>query len=170
MAQNVPSPIPSLVPETAPFSEEQRTWLNGFFAGLISLDGSGITPLSGEQAAALLNGGAPGAANAEDDDGGALWHAQTIPLAERMKLADGKPLRWKMMAAMAQQDCGQCGYDCKNYSGAIMSGKEERLNLCVPGGKETARMVKALHEELKSAPPAPVGASPVAAEAAPVAE
>ena len=40
MTQNLPPPIPSLVPETAPFSEEQRAWLNGFFAGLVSLDGS----------------------------------------------------------------------------------------------------------------------------------
>ena len=51
MTQNVPSPFPSLIPETAPFSEDQRAWLNGFFAGLISLDGSGVTPLSDEQAA-----------------------------------------------------------------------------------------------------------------------
>src|SRR5437588_16100 len=29
-----------------------------------------------------------------------------------------------------------------------------RLNLCVPGGKETARMLKALHEELDKAPAA----------------
>jgi sulfite reductase (NADPH) flavoprotein alpha-component len=169
MTKNVPSPLPSLVPENAPFSEEQRTWLNGFFAGLISLDNSGVTALSGDQAAALL-GGAPGV-NAEEDDGGAPWHDQTIPLAERMSLASGKPLRWKMMAAMAQRDCGQCGYDCKNYSGAIMSGKEERLNLCVPGGKETARMVKALFEELKSAPaaakPAAAG-EPAAAPAPPI--
>src|SRR5471030_286367 len=123
MSQNLPSPLPSLVPETAPFSDEQRAWLNGFFAGLISLDGSGITPLSGEQAAALLTGGVPGPASPEDDDGGAPWHDQTIPLAERMKLAEDKPLRWKLMAAMAQQDCGQCGYDCKNYSAAIFTGK-----------------------------------------------
>ncbi|HLA20285.1 MAG TPA: sulfite reductase subunit alpha, partial [Pseudolabrys sp.] len=169
MTQNVPSPFPSLIPETAPFSEEQRDWLNGFFAGLISLDGSGVTPLSDEQAAALLAGGAI-AKTADEDDGGAPWHDQTISLVDRMKLADGKPLRWRLMAAMAQQDCGQCGYDCRNYSGAIFSGKEERLNLCVPGGKETARMLKKLHEELKSAPPAPAGASLVAAEAAPVAE
>ncbi len=149
--KNVPSPIPSLVPETAPFSEDQRAWLNGFFAGLVALDNSGVTPLPGDQAAALMSGAAS-AKSAEDDDGGAPWHDQTLPLTERMKLADDKPLRWKMMAAMAQQDCGQCGYDCKNYSGAIVSGKEERLNLCVPGGKETARMVKKLAEELKSAP------------------
>ena len=162
MSQNIPPPLPSLVPETAPFSEEQRNWLNGFFARLISLDAYGVTALTGDQAAALL-GGTPGGASAEDDDGGAPWHDQTLPLAERMKLADGKPLRWKMMAAMAQQDCGQCGYDCKNYSGAIVSGAEERLNLCVPGGKETGRMVKALAEELKAAPKpvAPAAAAPV---------
>ena len=166
MTKNVPSPLPSLVPETAPFSEDQRNWLNGFFAGLVSLDSAGITALTGDQAAALI-GGAPGA-ETEEDDGGAPWHDQTLPLAERMKLADDKPLRWKMMAAMAQQDCGQCGYDCKNYSGAIMAGKEERLNLCVPGGKETASMVKSLAEELKSAPPAVKSAGAPAAQAAPV--
>jgi sulfite reductase (NADPH) flavoprotein alpha-component len=165
MSQNVPPPIPSLVPETAPFSEEQRAWLNGFFAGLVSLDGFGVTPLSNDQAAKLI-GGAP-AQNDEDDDGGAPWHDQTLPIAERMKLAEGKPVRWKLMAAMAQQDCGQCGYDCRNYSGAIASGKEERLNLCAPGGKETARMVKALAEEMKSAPAAkPVAAKPVEAAVA----
>jgi sulfite reductase (NADPH) flavoprotein alpha-component len=158
MTQNVRLTTSSLVPDSAPFSEEQRTWLNGFFAGLISLDGSAVTPLSSDQATALMAGGAPAATNAEDDDGGAPWHDQTIPLAERMRLADGKPLRWKMMAAMAQQDCGQCGYDCKNYSGAIVSGAEERLNLCVPGGKETARVVRALAGELKNAPKAPAPA------------
>jgi len=59
-----------------------------------------------------------------------------------------------MMAAMAQQDCGQCGYNCHDYSDAIVSKSETRLNLCVPGGKETARMLKALHEELDRAPAA----------------
>ena len=167
MTQNVPPPLPTLVPETAPFSDEQRNWLNGFFAGLIALDNSGVTALSADQAVALLSGAPPGAAAADDDDGGAPWHDQTIPLAERMKLADGQPLRWKMMAAMAQQDCGQCGYDCKNYSGAIVSGAETRLNLCVPGGKETARMVKALYEELKAAPAAAAPAAAPAAVAAP---
>ena len=95
MTQNLPPPIPSLIPETAPFSEEQRVWLNGFFAGLVSLDGFGVTPLSGEQAAVLLSGGASGN-GVDDDDGGAPWHDQTLPLAERMNLANGKPLRWRM--------------------------------------------------------------------------
>ena len=69
-----------------------------------------------------------------------------------MKLAEGRPLRRRMMAAMAQQDCGQCGYNCNDYSDAIAGKAEARLNLCVPGGKETARMLKALHEELEKAP------------------
>jgi len=168
MTQNLPPPIPSLVPDTAPFSEEQRVWLNGFFAGLVSLDGFGVTPLSGEQATALISGAS--VKTSDDDDGGAPWHDQTLPMVERMKLADGKPLRWRMMAAMAQQDCGQCGYDCRNYSGVIFSGKEERLNLCVPGGKETARMLKKLYEEFKSAPPALARVSVSAGEAVPEAE
>jgi sulfite reductase (NADPH) flavoprotein alpha-component len=83
-----------------------------------------------------------------------------------MKLAQGRPLRRRMMAAMAQQDCGQCGYNCNDYSDAIASKAEARLNLCVPGGKETARMLKALNEELEKAPAASSGAAaPVLAPA-----
>jgi sulfite reductase (NADPH) flavoprotein alpha-component len=149
MTQALPPPIPTLIPDTAPFTAEQRTWLNGFFAGLVSLDGFGVTALTPEQSAALM----PGAAPAEEDDG-APWHDQTMPLAERMKLAEGRPLKRRMMAAMAQQDCGQCGYDCEKYSNAIATKKEARLNLCVPGGKDTARMLKTLAEEIDASPAA----------------
>jgi sulfite reductase (NADPH) flavoprotein alpha-component len=143
----------SLIPENAPFTPEQRVWLSGLFAGLLSLDG-GVTALSPEQAAALLTGtsdvAAPGGAAVEDDD--APWHDPAMPIQDRMKLAEGRPLRRRMMAAMGQQDCGQCGYTCQDYSDAIFSEKEERLNLCVPGGKETTRTLKALHQELGQAP------------------
>ena len=74
-----------------------------------------------------------------------------MPLADRMKLAEGKPLPRRLMAAMAQQDCGQCGYNCKDYSDAMFAKTEERLNLCVPGGKETARMLKQLYHRARSA-------------------
>ena len=73
-----------------------------------------------------------------------------------MKLAEGRPLRRRMMAAMGQQDCGQCGYNCEDYADAMFAKSEERLNLCVPGGKETARMLKALYAEIGAAP-APAG-------------
>ena len=147
-----PPPSAYLVPETAPFSPEQRAWLNGFFAGLVSLDGAGVTALSPGQSGALM----PGAKNefGDTDDGAAPWHDQTMPMPERMKLADGRPLRRRMMAAMAQQDCGQCGYNCEDYSNLIATKKEARLNLCAPGGKETARMLKSLYEELPIPPAA----------------
>jgi sulfite reductase (NADPH) flavoprotein alpha-component len=138
-----PRPV-SLIPESAPFSAEQRLWLSGLFAGLLSLEG-GVTPLSPEQASALFPGAlgdaAPReAAAGEDDD--APWHDPAMPLGDRMQLAEGRPLRRRMMAAMGQQDCGQCGYSCQDYSDAIFSEKEKRLNLCVPGGKETARVAQ----------------------------
>jgi sulfite reductase (NADPH) flavoprotein alpha-component len=145
-------PIPSLIPESAPFSPEQRTWLNGLFAGMISLEES-VTPLSDAQAAKLLPDLLDRGAPVEADDG-APWHDPAMLLPDRMKLADGKPLPRRMMAAMAQQDCSQCGYNCKDYAEALFTKKEERLNLCVPGGKDTARMLKNLYAELGQAPPA----------------
>src|SRR5262249_16266403 len=87
----------------------------------------------------------------DGDDGEAPWHDPALALPERMKLAEGRPLRRRMMAALGQQDCGQCGYNCQDYSEAVFSGAEKRLNLCVPGGKETARTLKALHDELGAA-------------------
>src|ERR1700741_374397 len=172
MTQNQPPPFPALVPETAPFSPEQRAWLNGFFAGMVSLDGAGVTALSPEQSAALMPS-APGAQTADNDDGEVPWHDQTMPLAERMKLAEGRPLRRRMMAAMGQQDCGQCGYSGEDYLNAIFLKSEERLNLCVPGGKEPARMLKKLYEDLDGAAPAAptvIAPAPAAVSPAPTAE
>src|SRR4029077_12485128 len=75
-----------------------------------------------------------------------------LPLGERMQLAESRPLRRRMMAAMGQQDCGQCGYNCEDYANAIVAKNEERLNLCVPGGKDTARMLKTLYAEFGAIP------------------
>ncbi|HEX9070539.1 MAG TPA: sulfite reductase subunit alpha [Pseudolabrys sp.] len=157
-------PIPSFIPETAPFTVEQRTYLNGLFAGVFGLE-QGVTPLSSEDVAKLLPGfiDANAAPAAEIDDS-APWHDPAMPLADRVKLAEGRPLQRRMMAAMAQQDCGQCGYNCHDYSQALFAGREERLNLCVPGGKDTARMLKQLYEEIGRAPAAPK------ADTAPVAD
>src|SRR5881628_1799142 len=145
MNQITPPPKIEIIPSSAPFSEAQRSWLNGFFAGLLST--TAPMPLPAEQGAALLQ---PPGGDGDDDE--APWHDQTMPIGERMKLAQGRPLRRRMMAAMAQQDCGQCGYNCHDYSEALANRAEGRLNLCVPGGKETSRMLKALHEELEKAP------------------
>jgi sulfite reductase (NADPH) flavoprotein alpha-component len=158
MNQIIPPPKIEIIPPSAPFSEAQRSWLNGFFAGLLSIDVA--TPLSAEQGVAVMQGPA-------GDGDEAPWHDQTMPLPDRMKLADGRPLRRRMMAAMAQQDCGQCGYNCNDYSEAIASKSEARLNLCVPGGKETARMLKKLYEELDNAPSSAAPAAAAVAASAP---
>src|SRR5437899_7649426 len=174
MTQPTRPPIRNLVPDNAPFTPEQRTWLNGFFAGFLELGDAGISALSPEANAALMWGLVPAAKEPLDDadDGQAPWHDQTLPLVERMKLAEGRPLRRRMMAAMGQQDCGQCGYNCEDYWNVIFLREEERLNLCVPGGKETARMLRSLYQEVGNAPPpsteqasttAPATAAPAAA-------
>ncbi|HTN60646.1 MAG TPA: sulfite reductase subunit alpha [Devosia sp.] len=127
MSIHVPSPI-EIVPPGAPFSEAQRKWLNGFFFE------------------ALLKGQPVPAGPKEDTS--TPWKDPSLPIEERMALAGERPLKQRMMAAMAQQDCGQCGYNCSNYALAITEQAEPRLNLCVPGGKATARMLKNLVEEM----------------------
>ena len=155
----VPQPQQIFLPETAPFSTEQRAWLNGFFAGFLA-PSPVATP---DGIAGLSDAGAPA-----DDD--APWHDPTLPLDERMDMASGKPLGRRMMAAMAQQDCGQCGYDCATYADALVKRAEARLNLCVPGGKETSRTLKSLAVELDGdAAPAAAAPAPAAAEKAPAA-
>ena len=44
MNQMTPPPKIEIIPSSAPFSEAQRSWLNGFFAGLLSPDAA--APLS----------------------------------------------------------------------------------------------------------------------------
>jgi sulfite reductase (NADPH) flavoprotein alpha-component len=157
MTHTTPPPLPTLIPETAPFSPEQRTWLNGFLAGLLSLD-SGVDPLTAAESAALVPAVGVAAESrgplSDGDDGQAPWHDPAMPLTERMRLAESRPLRRRIMAAMGQQDCGQCGYNCEDYANAIFLESEERLNLCVPGGKETARMLKTLYAEFGAIPAA----------------
>ncbi|NVO12441.1 MAG: sulfite reductase subunit alpha [Rhodoplanes sp.] len=153
-----PPPIFTL-PETAPFTPEQRAWLGGFFAALAS---AGTAPVPVD----APSGATPsGPVLADNDD--APWHDPAMPLVERQTLAAERPLAPRLMAAMAQQDCGQCGYTCAAYANALTTRAEERLNLCAPGGKETFRAVKALAVELSGADaPAAPSVVPAAVEGA----
>ncbi len=154
MTQHVTPPL-VLIPETAPFDPDQRAWLSGYFSALL---GPAI-----EGATALAPGEMPAGGKKLADNDDAPWHDPSMPLGDRMALAKDKSEPQKLMAAMAQQDCGQCGYNCADYANALFLKKEERLNLCQPGGKETLRMLKKLEEEFGGAD----GAAPAAAEAAP---
>src|SRR5438270_4170902 len=159
-------PISFFIPENAPFTAEQRAWLSGFLAARASPAATGATALSSGEAAAVLGDTKPAVPLGRNDE--APWHDPAMPLDERMKLAEEKPLAPKLMAAMAQQDCGQCGYNCADYANAIFLRKEERLNLCVPGGKDTTRMVKKLAEAVTAEAPAADAelAAPVIVDAA----
>ncbi len=125
-----------ILPESAPFSGAQRAWLNGFFAGIFGLQGVNGTAVAAPAPAAT----APAPEPAEDYP----WHDPALVLADRMKLADGKPLKRQLMAAMAQLDCGACGYVCKTYSEALETGLETDASKCSPGGKETTKKIKEL--------------------------
>ena len=152
--QQVPPNIAPLIPDNAPFSPDQRSWLNGFFAGLLSLQGEaqGLQPVD---AATALGQEVSNDPLDDGDDGEAPWHDMAMPMDERMDLAQERPLRRRMMAAMAQQDCGQCGYECEIYANKIFLGEEERMNLCAPGGKATTRMLKKLALEIAEESTAP---------------
>jgi sulfite reductase (NADPH) flavoprotein alpha-component len=167
--------IPS-IPESAPFTPEQRAWLNGFlaaWAGVAEQQGSRLpSEVNGldDAPAAFSNGApkksaakpapAPAAAEAgpalapPQDDGDYPWHDPNLDLEERMKLAEGQNVTGKLMAAMAQLDCGACGYMCDTYAMAIAAGKEKSTALCTPGGRDTAKMLKQVVKDAGGIKPA----------------
>ena len=138
-----------IVPESAPFNAEQRAWLNGFLAGVLGVldQQSALGGNAGALAAAAshlsptLGAGLPSNSEAEETF---PWHDPALTIADRMKLADGLPKERRLMAAMAQLNCGSCGYLCKTYAESIANGSEKNLTLCSPGGSDTAKAVRAL--------------------------
>jgi sulfite reductase (NADPH) flavoprotein alpha-component len=133
----VAPPIP-LIPENAPFAPAQRAWLNGFLAGLY---GGAAQPMSLAP---------PEVAEKVEDF---PWHDPVLELPDRLTLAEGRALPQRLMAAMGQLDCGQCGYMCQTYAAALAEGRESSISLCVPGAKATQLALKRLMAE------APVPAS-----------
>ena len=116
-------PIPSFLPETAPFTPEQRAWLNGLFAGAVRPARRRDAAVGAEVAQARARSCIAGAGRRKPTTA-RPGTTRRMPLAERMKLAEGKPLPRRMMAAMAQQDCGQCGYNCQDYADALFTRKK----------------------------------------------
>jgi sulfite reductase (NADPH) flavoprotein alpha-component len=120
--------VPPL-PDTAPFSTAQRAWLDGYLACLFGAEA--------EPPRLVENEDLP-------------WHDPVLSLDERLELAEGRRPEHVLMAAMAQLDCGQCGYFCETYAAAITSGTEASLSRCVPGGKATSRKLKELLADIGS--------------------
>ncbi|MBC7430461.1 MAG: sulfite reductase subunit alpha [Rubritepida sp.] len=141
-AMNPPLP---LIPDNAPFTPAQRAWLNGFLAGLYGGASAGMST-------------APPPPLSEDFP----WHDPALNLDERVALAEGRALPRRLMAAMAQLDCGQCGYLCESYAEALAEGRETSTSLCVPGAKATTRAIKAMMADA----PSPIAPASPAAPAA----
>ncbi|HVR38157.1 MAG TPA: NADH-quinone oxidoreductase subunit NuoB [Thermoanaerobaculia bacterium] len=76
------------------------------------------------------------------------FHREDLTLPERMEMAKemGAGLELNLFAAMAQTDCGACGWDCEGYAKAIADGETKDITLCVPGETETLDMLKLLME------------------------
>ncbi|QDT65200.1 sulfite reductase subunit alpha [Calycomorphotria hydatis] len=134
----------SIVPESAPFDAEQRAWLNGFLSGWLGVQGVDGTPLAGPNGVMPSSNGSNGTEPVEEEEEDHPWHDPALSMDERMAMAEDKPVKHKLMAAMAQLDCGSCGYVCDTYAAAIASGEEKSLTLCVPGAKETSKKLKEL--------------------------
>ncbi len=143
-------PLP-LIPENAPFSPQQRAWLNGFLAGLY-----------GGASASVSIGPAPSTPEPVEDF---PWHDPVLELPERLAMAEARPLPQRLMAAMGQLDCGQCGYMCQTYAAALAEGREVSISLCVPGAKPTQLALKRM---LAEAPALRVAPLPPAAPAIPL--
>ena len=131
------------IPESAPFSPKQRAWLNGFFAGLVSTGRVqlNVAPLTAPAlsvppsvASALAQSSIlPPIASPEgtplswkdvatDDVTRYAWHNAELSIEVRLRLADGRPLDLRMAAALAQLDCGRCGYVGRKHAAHIELG------------------------------------------------
>jgi sulfite reductase (NADPH) flavoprotein alpha-component len=133
----------ALIPPSAPFSPEQRAWLNGFLAGWLGLNHASA-PIPATTTSVVPA--------SEPESKPETWHDPSLAIDERLNLAEGEPLPRRLMAAMAQLDCGACGYVCRTYAEAIATGAEPRLTLCSPGGSETSKTLKRLVKEQAPAP------------------
>jgi len=99
--------------------------------------------------------------------------AAALELAKKAIGADKVKLAVVLEEAQAGTDCGACTYPtCREYSEAIASGKEARLNLCEPGGAESARATEIIMDSWKSGKvvvPADLAGAPKSDAAAPAA-
>ncbi|MGZ7080025.1 MAG: NADH-quinone oxidoreductase subunit NuoB [Thermoanaerobaculia bacterium] len=133
-----PPPKPTVAPPTPPRTPE--------------VGGATQTPEAAATATAVLEAAAPEVVPGAAKDGASPavpFHLENLTLPERMQMAEEMGGKWetKLFAAMAQTDCGACGWDCEGYANAIATGETKDISLCVPGESETLDMLKQLMEE-----------------------
>ena len=149
-AQLKPAPISGVkrVPG-APASAASKTTSSPAKAGASSATAVAEPEVT---AADIQTAAAPEVVPGESADGASPavpFHNENLTLPERMQMAEemGGGLETKLFAAMAQTDCGACGWDCQGYAEAIASGETKDITLCVPGETETLDELKKLMTE-----------------------
>ena len=96
-AEGVTSMAIPVLPESAPFTPAQRSWLNGFFAGLFGLDrgaanghaANGSARAAQWRCTTVRRPAAPAPPPEAEEE--FPWHDPALPMDERLKLAEGKP-------------------------------------------------------------------------------
>jgi formate hydrogenlyase subunit 6/NADH:ubiquinone oxidoreductase subunit I len=87
--------------------------------------------------------------------------AREAELGPKVKAAGQDPRQLEDLLfaeALAQTDCGACGYDtCRAYARAIVAGAETDLAKCEPGGARTARDLVIISRLRAGSPPPAVG-------------
>jgi NADH-quinone oxidoreductase subunit B len=131
-----PAPKPSGAPATSP----------------AAATASATAVLEEVPQAEIQQAAAPEVVPADTTDGASPavpFHKEGLTLPERMTMAEEMGGKWetKLFAAMAQTDCGACGWDCEGYANAIASGETKDISLCVPGEAETLDELKKLMDE-----------------------
>lgn len=144
-----------LIPENAPFDEEQRAWLNGFLAGVLGLSANEARAVP----AAPSSSPPPATPRARSEQGTAAPESGTVA---------PEPLERRLLTVLAQLDCGKCGYSCQGYAQALASGSEADTSLCAPGGASTRETLDALLSGAGASTPALSGSARARAARAPV--
>jgi len=94
--------------------------------------------LAARWAESWLYGDSPESVNAPE-----IVAAREAALAPAVKAAGDDPRQMEDLLfaeALAQTDCGACGYDtCRAYARAVLGGEETELDKCEPGGPRAAR-------------------------------
>jgi sulfite reductase (NADPH) flavoprotein alpha-component len=128
-------PPAELVPENAPFDEEQRAWLNGFLAGLLGLANNAADAKPPGEGSRLER--PPAAAEP-------AWRNPALSLEQRLALSEGAELWARLASVFPQLDCGQCGSSCQAYAQALANGTEKDTTRCAPGGRPVLRQLERL--------------------------
>ncbi len=144
-----------LIPENAPFDEEQRAWLNGFLAGVLGLSANEARAVP----ASSSSHPPPSAPRARSEQAGA-------PAPESGLAPD--TLERRLLTVLAQLDCGKCGYSCLGYAQALAAGSQSDTSLCVPGGASTREALEALLPGAEASTPVLSGLARARAGRAPV--